>query len=345
MVEFIKIISFLFVCTSLNIRTLAQDGCLDNVEQRILTVLTEEGFENVAVSCKADSIFITYENRVYRYEIMGIKELMNLVSEFIDKHTILVLIPQSHGIPIVALIMNSKDFVNASQENEPAEVFVKDIEVTYDYEKYRDELKNKRMINPSTLKFDIVVYPQFHAQFGNYDDPVESQINLAPALTTSLWKGMSLFMQWIIPLQNELGGEGDQGRPGLLTLNQVIRIPNNTFISTTLGYFTQHRYGLDIETKSFFVNGRLSLGTNVGCTGYALFMNRTWYYSDIEYWTYFINCGYRFPEIDFSIKATYGKFLYEDKGWRFDVIRQFGEIDIGFFMIKTTGVINGGFNL
>jgi hypothetical protein len=40
-----------------------------------------------------------------------------------------------------------------------------------------------------------------------------------------------------------------------------------------------------------------------------------------------------------------GNFLYNSLGVRFDVVRQFGEVNIGFYALAASGEINGGFNL
>jgi hypothetical protein len=190
---------------------------------------------------------------------------------------------------------------------------------------------------------DVFVHPQVKAQFGDIHDAIESQVNLAPVVSTNPFKGMSLSAQWIFPIQNELGYEGDQGRPGLLTLNQTVRLPDNAFISGTIGYFTEHRYGVDLEAKRFWRNGRWAAGANVGITGFAAYSDRAWYFSDIGDWTYNFGVETHLTKLDVMIKASYAKFVYQDKGVRFDLMRQFGEVDIGFFAIKTEGGRNGGF--
>jgi hypothetical protein len=199
-------------------------------------------------------------------------------------------------------------------------------------------------MNSSFMKMDVFVHPQFRAQFGNFVDAVESQINLAPALSCSPWKGMSISAQWIFPIQNELGMEGDHGRPGLLTINQTLRLPFNSFASGTVGYFTQHRYGADLEIKKYWKNGRFAAGANVGYTGFAEYLENVWYYSNVDRWTYFLGGEFRFASLDVVVKASYGKFIYQDTGIRFDVVRQFGEVAVGFFGVKTRDGKNGGFS-
>src|SRR5690606_38674017 len=116
-----------------------------------------------------------------------------------------------------------------------------------------------RRLNPSAFKFDATIQPQLRTGFGNFSYRVESQINLAPGISTSLWPGMRLPAQVIIPLQNELDESESQVRPGLLTLNQTLRPLPGTLVSATVGYFTNNQYGLDAAVQHELFDGRLML--------------------------------------------------------------------------------------
>ena len=311
--------------------------CFSNVNilicspPQIEEALIEQGFENIAIHEDISQVVVTYENRIYRYEVHALQEAIQIVRAYISRKNIVIII-QHKGIPITAIIGQYNNIGDYSWN------------ATFNVGPYWNMLKHKEKKSLSFHKLDIVLYPQIKAQFGNYDDPVESQLNLAPALETTLWQGASLMLQWIIPLQNELDNEGDQSRPGLLTLKQELRLPYNIFASATTGYFTQHRYGLDIEILKLWANGRWMLSGNVGYTGHACYLDKTWYYSNLDRWTWFLSGAYRFMNLDFTIQTTYGQFLYGDKGWRLDFSRQFGEVNVGFFVLKTEDGRNGGFN-
>ena len=47
---------------------------------------------------------------------------------------------------------------------------------------------------------------------------------------------MNFNYELIVPLVNEFGTRGDSVRPGIVTLNQVFRFPNNYFVSTSFGF-------------------------------------------------------------------------------------------------------------
>jgi hypothetical protein len=324
------IVSAIFMLIALPILgfTLDENSLADNLKDDLI----ENGFENVSVILADRRAILTYENRMYRDEIRAAKEVMALLAPQVEGKESITLIPQNRKIPLVVITIPADEKLASA------------IDVSLDVDSIWGKIQCTQKANSSSYKFDIVVHPQFKAQFGDHDDPVESQINLAPEIKMTLWKGMSLSAQLIIPLQNELGGDGDYWRPGLLTINQTFRLPRNTFVSATMGYFTQHRYGTDLEIKKYFANGRWLIGANVGYTGYDSYLKGVWYYAGLDVLTAFFNAEYRVAQYDLSLRATYGKFLYGDRGWRFDILRQFGEVEIGFFALKTERGHNGGFN-
>ena len=311
----------------------------------IISVLARHGFENVAVIEDTAEVIITYENRIYRFEVRAVQEVLNLLPGLPAPGKKLILIPQKRGIPIVAVVFGNYSGVwpliigTACGECR----FV--VDAALDVESYWRKLKQVPKSNPSFMKFDGFVHPQFRVQFGNVLDAMESQVNLAPALSMSAWSGMQVSGQWIFPIQNELGTEGDHGRPGLLTLNQTMRLPCHSFVSGTLGYFTQHRYGADLEVKKFWSNGRMAVAAEAGYTGYAEYHKNGWYYSDPDRWTWHLSAETRFAAVDLTVKLTCGRFIYRDTGFRLDAARQFGETAIGFFGLRTDRGRNGGFSI
>jgi hypothetical protein len=49
-----------------------------------------------------------------------------------------------------------------------------------------------------------------------------------------------------------------------------------------------------------------------------------------------------YPFLDVAVKASFGRFLGEEEGGRFDLRRALGELEIGFFAIKTESESLGG---
>ncbi|MGH7491097.1 MAG: YjbH domain-containing protein [bacterium] len=311
--------------------------------EKLQIALTAQGFENVAVVVAERKIFVTYENRIYRHEARAIAEALRTAPPFAKGATHLILILQYRKLPFITVTVplqpNFSDSSVASRAygNSAAEVF---LEVEPGWHRLRSQCRT----NTSLRKLDIVLFPQLHAMFGEYEDPWKFQANLAPELAITLWKGMSLSAQLIVPLYNELGPEGDSVRPGVLAFSQLLRLPQQVFAAVTLGHFTRQRYGVDLEITKFVMNGKLALGGNLGYTGYASYDQGKWIYSSLDFWTALADVRYRWRCFDLYAGVTYGKFLYGDVGWRMDVLRQFGEVDIGFYGIQTQTGANLGFN-
>lgn len=315
----------------------------NNLPEIISFELVDKGFENVMVKISKETIIVSYENRIYRNEPEAAYEVIVILLKLIDSDINIVIIPQFRKIPMLLIKTNLKTFKVLLNENKYDEIS-KSIDISLKTDLYWNEIDKMKEKNFSNYKLDIIIHPQFKAKFGKYGDPVESQINIAPELKTSLWKGLSISSQIIIPLQNKLDSTGDYIRPGLLTVNQLIRLPFNTFISGTAGCFTENRYGVDLDMKTFFYNGRLSLNIITGYTRFAFYQKGVWYYLRDNLFTSTISLCYRNPIYDLNIGVKYGKFMKEDKGWRFDISRQFGETEIGFYYSTTTFGSNGGFN-
>jgi len=314
-----------------------------NSEYQIKLELIKEGFKNVAILLDDEQAIITYENMHYRYELRAVKKVIRLVIPLLQEKESILLIPQNRKIPLVLITVPVKKYLDFYDERISNNDFVKVIDISFKVDPTWKKIRKKPRENNSSYTFDFIVHPQLKAQFGNYDDPVESQLNLVPELGTSLWPGMRLSAQLIIPVHNELNEKDNYFRPGILTLNQTFRLPKNTFLSTSAGYFTHNRYGADLELKKYHSNGLWSIGAKIGFTGTASYSKGVWFYTPLNDYTTLLNAEYRLPQYDLSFKITVGQYLFRDKGLRFDMMREFGEVKIGFFALKTEQGRNGGF--
>jgi hypothetical protein len=335
-----------------------EDSLVDSVKYQLI----EDSFENVALALDDDQLIVTYENRIYRDEMRAAREIMTALSPLVKEGMSVVLIPQSRGVPLFAITEKGRreegianrdggemdsvwklagTILNGTSSDRRCSGH----EVSFDVDSAWRELQNPRGTGFWSHRFGIVLHPQLRTEFGNASNTVRTRISLAPEANASLWKGMLLSAQLVIPVQNDFEDEGKHWSPGLLTLNQTLRLPHNTFASATAGYFTRRRYGTDLEVRKYLADGRWSVGANVGYTGYAAYIKGVWFYSRVGRLTGLFDVEYWFPRLDFSMRVTFGKFLYEDKGLRFDVARRLGEGSLGFYAVKTEGGENVGFNV
>lgn len=319
-----------------------------STDKKVITAqLVENGFENIRIKIENARILIAYENRVYRFEVEALNEVIKIVVPLIDDREELILIPLNRKIPIIKFlssIENCKAFlgnkINAQQ-------FIEDSDIKLDVDREYNFLLDESEFNSSNLRFDLVIKPTMSFEFGPYSDPILAQINLTPDIRTGFWKGMRLSYETIFPLWNELGSRGDSIRTGMVTINQTFRLPKAFFISTTAGIFSGNRYGFDFEAKKYFGDGNFSLGANFGVTSYIDFSGMTRIlYSNQFLFTGSFSTEFRVEKYDLTLGASIGRYLQKDNSIRFDINREFSEIEIGFFAIRSfEGVTNGGFTL
>ena len=315
----------------------------------INNLLIKDGFENVSSVLNDTLIVVAFENRRYRDNGRAIAEvLLKLGENFQQSKPIdfnLILLYQK--VPMLLIRVNSQDYDNLKNQVIDMEEFNARMLVTTNYISEFNLLKEKKGENPSVFKPDIVVIPQIKTQFGNFDNPVQSNINLIPELNIQFTKGLSFQGQLIIPLQNDFYFDtvGKEVRPGNITLNQFVRLEDDFYLDATAGFFDKNRAGLNLEIRKNIANGQFGIGANVGyTTGYSYTGNWTEYLDYENYLTALLELEYRYLPFDLTGTLQAGNFLYNSLGVRFDVVRQFGEVDIGFYALVASGEINGGFN-
>lgn len=310
----------------------------------IRTEIINEGFENVIVSEIDNNLTVAFENRRFRSDSRAIVEVLWIVNKYVENETV-VLVLELRKIPVLMVEVDLYSFEAFDKGIISSVVFSESVKTSMDVDAILKKLNQFEKQNNSSFKADLVVIPEFKAQFGNYKDPLESQVNLIPELVTHLWKGASFSGQVVVPIQNDLDAEGDMIRPGLITYNQLFRIKDEVLISLASGVFSNNRAGVDVDLKKYLLNGQVAFGARLGVTDYINFTGfQDKYYQDNVLLQAFMNVQYHNPDYDLIMKLSGGLFLYQDVGVRFDISRQFGEAAIGFFALSTNGELNGGFN-
>jgi hypothetical protein len=335
----ILVISFFFIA----IPILSQN----KNETALAEIISEAGFENVSVAGVGDHVFIAYENRLFRFEVEAFNEFLLLIAPHVENYQKINILIKNKNIPVVLVSMGKNDLIDWHKKVINNAEFAELIDIKFDNLRDPENVfENSGVINSSNMKFDLVVKPTYKFQFGIFSDPVLYQLNITPHIEFGLWKGMTGLYELTIPLHNDFTTREDSVRTSMIVLNQTFRLSDNYFMSGTIGYFTQNRYGFDLDTRGYFLNGDLSVGLNVGYTGYASFSTRRFYYSDLYLWTISANIDYRITAYDLTVGLTAGRFLMNDNTFRVDINREFGEIQIGFFAMRSTnGVSNGGVNI
>jgi hypothetical protein len=337
------LIIFLILSVSYTL-VLADDNT--SLKDRIAKDLICGGFENIRIKINEKQTVVAYENRVFRFDIDALKEVLRIIIPKLNDTKVLILVPQNRKIPIVLFeteVAVCKDYLSLKITDKE---FADKLKIDFLVDDIWNEMEKETEYNSASLKFDVTVRPSVKFQFGVYTEPVMYQLNLVPGLHTTFWKGFSIDYEHTFPLHNDLLSREDSVRTELVVINQTFRLPGSFFVSTSTGYFQGQRYGIDIEAKKFFLNGNLNFGFNVGCTSLAYFEGTKLFYSDEFTVTGSVSSEIRVPELDVTLGVMAGRFLSGDTSIRFDINREFKEIQIGFFALKSTkGISNGGINI
>jgi hypothetical protein len=257
----------------------------------------------------------------------------------------IILLPLNRETPVAVVTFPFKQWLAFSDGQLDGESLSEIIDISFNTDEIWWIVESQKKTNNRNLKLDLVVYPVLKSELDEYNDPYKIQFSLAPALETSFGRGSLLRLQYLIPVvyrDFSVGLPEDKFRPGLMNINHTVRFPQSFFLSASFGFFTDMRYGIDMELRKYLMNGMLSLGINSGLTGESRFYNGTYDMTVLDALTFFVDARFRMPFYNLSITARYGKYINEDTGFRIDAERQFGEFDIGFFVEKSSNEAIGG---
>ena len=326
-----------------------------NSKDILLQNLIKSGFENLNVTIENNDAYIFYEDRIYRWENDGLNNIIEESAHLFNDSITVHIVPLMRGIPVSIFsfkVIDYKNSVMASSEQTEANYI---IHRSFDTDPIRKLLKITKPESRSFHKVDFIFLPGFKLQFGNFNNYVESQVHLATTIQSSFWKGMLLSAQVITPFYSELQQVGERSvRLGNVSIEQLFRFPKNVFLTLSTGFFdysnpitsTQvyQRYGFHSDLKKYFLDSRIVIGGYAGVTGMIRFSHGIFDYWPLDKVTGAVYGEYYLTKYNLTTRITAGKYLYDDFAVRFNLTRQFKEINIGVFAIKSSMGTNGGFN-
>ena len=304
--------------------------------------LVEMGFENVRCSENDSERIYTIENNVYRLQGVGIGKAIDVIQSIgmPEKGKTCKVIITRMDIPQLSLTYspNPNDTIGRDVERS-------DWKASYELKDSWKEVKKEKKKNSSSLKVDILVYPQLSFMNLIITQIYQVLFTFNPAIEVTLWKGAKISGQIKVPVYNDgYGSLEDKVHPGHITLSQRFRLPFNIFGRATIGYFNYDRYGMDLSFFYPFKDERFSLEGRIGYTGIGYWDSfRLVYDRDMETnWS--IGGNFYWPQYNtqFSLKGE--KYLLGEKGVKFEMIRHFRYASVGFYAMKAEHAnSNGGF--
>ncbi|UCS93971.1 YjbH domain-containing protein [Echinicola marina] len=197
----------------------------------------------------------------------------------------------------------------------------------------------------TAYQFQFRLHPTVEARFGRYDRPLETKLGLILDTRVFLLRGLSVQSGIWFPVQNSLDTQEQEIRMAPSQLNYFWSKESEHFVDITLGTFYGERYGLDLEYRWAPLNQALSFGFQGAFTGYYNLYAHSFYSTSLDDLLLLGDIEYFTPIENVSLKITAGQFLFESKGARLDVIRQFGMVDIGLFGAHSNRGQTFGFQL
>jgi hypothetical protein len=287
----------------------------ENYERKKLAL----NFENV----QRQGTQISYENRLYRNPLTGMLEMRKVAGDT----AVLTLVPLFQGFPVGAYTLGRKPgYAALSAAGQKAVVGDKSFPL---------HLKN--------YKLDVWIQPYFAAMFGNFNRPVESNTSVALQTQLFLWPGFSVSTGILFPIINQMDGRPRNVRPAPTYVNQFYNRGKH-FISASAGFFHNDQYGVNVQYRHTDLSKPFSFGLEAGMTGLYYYPRGGIYYESPDNLLLLADVAYRFRTSDFTVKLSGGQFMWAVKGARLDLIRQFHNVEIGFYATATENGSTLGFN-
>ncbi len=307
-------------------RLLILVGCLGMGQVLAQTVSPKDqkrsrNFENVWIDSLTKTVY--YEQRLYRNPFIGLHEMRKVVKD----SSIRDFVPLMQGIPIAKYRLGPTLEILPLSEQERLSYRALSV---FPYQR-RD------------YKFDFWIQPVFAARFGNFLKPVRSNASILLQSQVYLLPGLTLYWGVLFPITNELDNRPQIVRPAPVFLNKFYAKKDH-FLSASLGFFHNDKYGLNVQYRRVDFNKPWSYGLEVGVTGNYYYPRGGIYYDQLYELLLLADVAYCFRPLDLTLKLTGGQFLWNDKGVRFDFIRQFANVEIGLFAFMTQNGSTAGFN-
>ncbi|WP_229254299.1 YjbH domain-containing protein [Dyadobacter sp. NIV53] len=87
-----------------------------------------------------------------------------------------------------------------------------------------------------------------------------------------------------------------------------------------------------------------SVGLEAGLTGIYYYTDGGIYASPLDQLLLLADAAYRLSRPDITIKLSGGQYLHKDRGVRLDLVRQFTNVEVGVYAMKTINGATAGFN-
>lgn len=327
----------LSLAMSLAARTAPTDG-------ELAKMLADVGMENVAVLQDGGIIFVAYDDPVYREKARSLFDVIRLLLELPELEERVHVVVMDEQVPQLE-VQIPRHVVRYYRLGEYSLVDVmRVLNVSHDTEAAMVALRGVERVNRSFGKVDLVFYPRIVLRNAWLDKLYGVILDVMPTIEVGLWNGASLTGQVIVPLWNNMTGEMDYIRPGMLLFRQRNLFFANWHTVFSIGNFNRNRVGMDGQVMFRPDHGRWAAGARAGLTGSSTFYNGHWKLTPWRRISGEVFAQYHVPTFDMDMEVSGHRYVYGDYGVRVDASRHFGEVTVGVYAMRTGGEYNGGFH-
>ena len=314
-------------------------------QSTIVQSLADQGFENVAAVQKGTDLYITYENNLYRFEAKGLANIIAQLAEAdLGLYERVHFLLRSQDIPMAMATLSINDLNAYKSGLIDRYTLASSMQFSIEIEKAASYFKEAERENLSFYKIDVPVGVRLDYLLGDFRDGFQSRTYVNSRVLSTFGRGTEFEFDFLNIIQNDIPGRAISS-PVTMKVTQSARFGQNTFLSASLGYLPQGKFGLYTRFRNYLAQERfyLELFYGVTRTGYldqnlVIENNRN---SD-AFWQAVFN--YRWNKYDTDINLAYGTFASADLGYKFQVQRQFNEVYFSLFYTRTDLASAGSFN-
>ena len=306
--------------------------------------LVKLGMEDVRVGEEGGILRVAYEDNVYRGTYRGLAAVVRMLSADSSVNSAVHIVVLENRIPQISVRLPEEAIVSYREGISGWKELVGSLRISYATDEDMKMLGRVKAENRSAGKVDFVLYPQVSLNNSWLDKLYGTVLSVAPAVEVGLWKGASFTGQVVFPVWNNMGGEYDYIRAGMLVFRQEYRFPHNLFASFSIGNFNANRIGANVSLLYRPDNDRWAVGVDGGVTGSSTFYGGKW---EVSMWNRVngsVLLRYNEPRYHLEFDLRGSRYVFGDYGVRLDCTRHFGEVSVGLYAMYTGGKTNGGFH-
>jgi hypothetical protein len=337
---------------------------VDNIHKAIRAA----GFSDICVYTDGSIVIAEFENTKYLSNQKAAGRVLRILLYYSPEDcSKLIVVEKKQDMPFLEISVRPSHLEMFLLGKIPDDVFYSgliDVNVT---SQATNSLKGD-FISSETApekKINIGVKPDLTTFWLDATDYLQVRAGIKPYLTAIPWKGARAYARFDIPFYSDIYASAEPSLNPVRTdqaeyldinytfdrllINQVFRLSEKGFGRVSLGYFDKMYAGIQGETLYFPGEGSIAFGVE-GDWVIKREPKAQFELMDFDRYSILGNVYYYYQGLRMTFHMQYGKFLAGDKGWMFDINREYdtGAI-VGFYYSYTdtdifTDTFNRGYN-